>query len=158
MRTPLQKYNDQKQRAKKRDINFLLTFDEWWDFWQSSGHWDQRGTCKGQYVMSRYGDQGDYCLGNIFVQPVEDNISQGNKGKAKPKSAETKAKMSAVSKGRPSPRKGKKLGFTRISPPRGERPKLTCPHCGKTGGDAAMKHWHFNNCKIITAQTGLPIP
>ena len=24
----------------------------------------------------------------------------------------------------------------------------TCPHCGKTGGDRAMKRWHFDNCRI----------
>ena len=27
------------------------------------------------------------------------------------------------------------------------RPKLTCPHCGKVGGNLAMKGWHFDNCK-----------
>jgi hypothetical protein len=26
--------------------------------------------------------------------------------------------------------------------------KLTCPYCGKTGGISAIKHWHFNNCKL----------
>lgn len=26
---------------------------------------------------------------------------------------------------------------------------ITCPHCGKTGGNRAMKQWHFNNCKSI---------
>jgi len=25
--------------------------------------------------------------------------------------------------------------------------KLTCPHCNKTGGDANMVRYHFNNCK-----------
>jgi NUMOD3 motif len=25
--------------------------------------------------------------------------------------------------------------------------KVTCPHCGKTGGIAIMKRWHFGNCK-----------
>ena len=25
----------------------------------------------------------------------------------------------------------------------------TCPHCGKSGQSAAMKRWHFNNCKSI---------
>jgi hypothetical protein len=26
--------------------------------------------------------------------------------------------------------------------------KLTCPHCGLTGGRSAMKHWHFDHCKL----------
>jgi len=27
------------------------------------------------------------------------------------------------------------------------REKLTCPHCGKTGGKSIMKRWHMDNCK-----------
>ncbi len=23
---------------------------------------------------------------------------------------------------------------------------VTCPHCGKTGGNAAMHRWHFSSC------------
>lgn len=25
--------------------------------------------------------------------------------------------------------------------------KVTCPHCGKTGGNNTMHRWHFTNCK-----------
>jgi hypothetical protein len=29
-----------------------------------------------------------------------------------------------------------------------EKPKVICPHCGKTGGgQALMNRWHFDNCK-----------
>jgi len=28
--------------------------------------------------------------------------------------------------------------------------KIVCPHCGKTGGIAIMKRWHFDNCKVLT--------
>lgn len=41
---------------------------------------------------------------------------------------ETKQKMSLAKKGKP-------------------KPKLTCPHCNKTGGAPQMKQWHFDNCK-----------
>lgn len=27
-----------------------------------------------------------------------------------------------------------------------ERARLTCPHCGKIGGQGNMQRWHFNNC------------
>jgi len=27
---------------------------------------------------------------------------------------------------------------------------ITCPHCGKEGGERIIKRWHFNNCKNIT--------
>lgn len=43
-------------------------------------------------------------------------------------SEETRAKLSLASKGR-------KFGI------------ITCPHCGKSGGETGMKSWHFDNCK-----------
>ena len=43
--------------------------------------------------------------------------------------------MSEVRKGRPSPTRG-------IA-----RKKVTCPYCGKEGGEGLMSRWHFNNCK-----------
>lgn len=30
------------------------------------------------------------------------------------------------------------------------KPKLTCPHCNKTGGASQLKRWHFDNCKLFT--------
>lgn len=27
--------------------------------------------------------------------------------------------------------------------------KLQCPHCGETGGQTALKRWHFDNCKGV---------
>lgn len=32
--------------------------------------------------------------------------------------------------------------------PTGPRPTITCPHCGKTGGNNNMTRWHFTNCKF----------
>jgi ssDNA-binding Zn-finger/Zn-ribbon topoisomerase 1 len=29
------------------------------------------------------------------------------------------------------------------------QPKVTCPHCGKSGGNVVMKRWHFDNCKTL---------
>jgi predicted phage tail protein len=32
---------------------------------------------------------------------------------------------------------------------RGKQRKIvTCPHCGKSGGNNGMTHWHFDNCKF----------
>jgi hypothetical protein len=35
--------------------------------------------------------------------------------------------------------------------------KITCPHCGKTGGHTNMKRYHFDNCKFKgkTTETGV---
>ena len=30
---------------------------------------------------------------------------------------------------------------------------VTCPHCKKTGGNAAMRRWHFDACKFKSLGT-----
>lgn len=38
-----------------------------------------------------------------------------------------------------------------------EKPKVTCPHCGKIGGgQALMNRWHFDNCKKLTDSSYTP--
>ena len=59
--------------ARLRGIDFTLTFEQWWDIWQQSGKWNERGRKKDQYVMSRIGDTGPYELGNVFIQSNADN-------------------------------------------------------------------------------------
>lgn len=55
------------------------------------------------------------------------------------------------------PDTNRKLNEARIAanierPDLGEANKkqATCPHCGKTGGEKAMKRWHFDNCFELT--------
>jgi hypothetical protein len=99
------KYHAHKANTRKRfdkngnQIEFRLTFEEWYDIWIKSGHWDNRGRKQGQYVMSRKNDIGNYEIGNVFIQPVFNNHSEtyhppkagakamlGKKGKDHPKS------------------------------------------------------------------------
>ena len=95
------KYNCHKGAAKRRGIGFTLTFEEWCNIWGQSGKWEQRGRKKGQYVMSRVGDAGDYTIDNVFIQSAEDNVADANhnkKGQTRilPKhTEETKRKISA---------------------------------------------------------------
>ena len=77
MKIAKQRYNEQKYRAKSRGIEWQLTFMEWCFIWQQSGKWDQRGCRKGQYVMSRIGDQGPYAVWNVFIQLHEENAKEG---------------------------------------------------------------------------------
>lgn len=73
-----QKYNDHKDSAKRRGIPFLLTFDEWYQTWLDSGHWDERGCGKGKYCMARPGDIGAYTIGNVKIIKIEENSVEGN--------------------------------------------------------------------------------
>jgi hypothetical protein len=76
-----QKYYLHKSNAKKRGLKMLMTFEEWFDIWQKSGKWEQRGHSAGQYCMSRFNDLGDYAVGNVFIQLHSSNMSQAKKDK-----------------------------------------------------------------------------
>jgi hypothetical protein len=47
-----------------------------------------------------------------------------------------KEKLRQHNTGKPNPYKGQ------------PQPRLTCPHCGLTGGKSATKRWHFDQCKL----------
>jgi RNase P subunit RPR2 len=86
------------------------------------------------------------------------SLSKSMKGKMSPfdgkhHSDETKAKISYSLKGRSkSDEMKQKLRVPKTEAMkqklRTPRQVVTCPHCGKQGGDSVMKRWHFNNCKL----------
>lgn len=87
-----QRYTEQRYIAKQRSIEWLFTFETWWDMWQQSGKWEQRGRKRGQWCMGRRGDTGPYSPDNVDIILVEQNSSDAQK----------------VNKG-PASRKGKTL-------------------------------------------------
>lgn len=77
-RAARRQYTGHRWGAQKRNIEFLLSFDEWLDIWLSSGHWHERGRKRGQYCMSRFGDVGAYAVDNVFIQLHANNVSDSN--------------------------------------------------------------------------------
>jgi len=75
------KYRQHRADANKRNIPFLISFEDWSNIWEQSGHWEERGRKSGQYCMSRYGDVGPYEVGNVFIQLHSANTSQAHKDK-----------------------------------------------------------------------------
>jgi hypothetical protein len=71
LRDPYVAFRWQISGAKKRDIEFKMTFREWWDLW--SPHFDKRGTRKGQLVMCRELDKGAYEVGNVRIDYSSSN-------------------------------------------------------------------------------------
>ena len=59
------KYRTQAKKAKRRGVEFNLTFKEWRDLW--SEHWDERGTGSDQFCMCRTNDEGAYEVGNVRI-------------------------------------------------------------------------------------------
>lgn len=73
-KSPFFKWSHHRSNSKKRGIEFKLSFAEWWNIWEQSGKWDQRGRGHG-YVMARYGDIGGYELGNVYICTSVQNAS-----------------------------------------------------------------------------------
>lgn len=67
--------------AKKRGIDFHLTFDEWDAWWLKNGVDKNHSTGPSlgdSMCMCRYGDSGAYELGNIYCATRRQNSIDGN--------------------------------------------------------------------------------
>ena len=73
------RFKQQQSQAKVRGIEWRLEYWEWLQIWQDSGHLEERGTGKGQWVMGRNGDAGAYETGNVKIICVETNNSEAQK-------------------------------------------------------------------------------
>ena len=72
------KYASHKWQAKNRNIEWLFTFESWIKMWIESGKWDQRGTKRGQYCMSRPNDQGPYSPENVVIKTHSENVIEAH--------------------------------------------------------------------------------
>lgn len=81
-RIPRYAYANQRSSAKQRNVPFLLSFEEWWAVWEASGKWEQRGRRREQYCMARFGDEGAYETGNVFICTPADNVAESNARRA----------------------------------------------------------------------------
>ena len=95
------KYNMQKSNAKRRSIEFCITFKDWLDIWEASGKWHLRGRGADKFCMCRMGDAGAYSAENVFIGQGKQNVRDGNLGKLD--SEETKRKKSEAAKGKKHP-------------------------------------------------------
>ena len=69
-------YSEHRNNAKQVGVPFLLTFMEWLEIWETSGHITERGNRGHQYVMSRYKDKGPYAVGNVEIITQTQNKTQ----------------------------------------------------------------------------------
>ncbi|MFM0554796.1 hypothetical protein P0D69_28070 [Paraburkholderia sediminicola] len=133
------KFHNQSKTNGRKDaagipIEFRLTFEQWWDWWQATGHYHERGPKKGQYVMGRINDIGHYEIGNIVCITGAQNSRDARLGK--PffcHDDEWKRKQSEGKAGKPSPKKG--------VPQR----RVKCPHCSHEYGSTGL-HRHVATC------------
>lgn len=76
------RFLQQRASARYRGVEFRLTFEQWRDWWMATGHIDDRGKQRGQWVMGRPFDSGPYEVGNLVCLRAEDNVSQQNELRA----------------------------------------------------------------------------
>ncbi len=60
-----------RANATRREIVFLLTLEEWTSFW--GDNLELRGKGPDDLCMGRYGDEGPYRIGNIYVTSNSEN-------------------------------------------------------------------------------------
>jgi hypothetical protein len=113
MRHPLaiakQKYNSHKHSSKYREIEFNITFDEWYNWWLSNGvdkNQIQPIKTASTLCMCRFNDIGSYQLDNIYADTISNNSITANQGRKH--SDDTKKLMSEQTLGRTAWNKGKK--------------------------------------------------
>lgn len=72
-------FHRQKRQAAKRGIGFDFSFEQWVRWWENhlGPNWlEKRGRFKGQYVMARAGDKGDYHPNNVKCITCSENQSE----------------------------------------------------------------------------------
>jgi hypothetical protein len=74
---PLTAFIYQRNHARYRGVSWALKFWDWWQIWQESGKWAQRGREQGSFCMCRHGDSGPYAKGNVYISTVDHNTSLG---------------------------------------------------------------------------------
>lgn len=78
LKSPRVRFVDQRRGARKRGIEWQLTFEQWWQIWSDSGMYPLRGSGAGKYVMARLGpDIGPYAVGNVRIALWRENLDEG---------------------------------------------------------------------------------
>ena len=72
-------FNDQRQHAKRRGIDWQFNFSAWIEWWGEDIV--NRGRNKGQLVMARNGDIGPYHPDNVRKSTCSENVSESRLGK-----------------------------------------------------------------------------
>lgn len=91
-------YINQKNMAKLRGIDWQFTYDTWIEWWGNDIV--NKGSRSGQLVMARNGDTGPYHPDNVRKATCNENCSEANKGKKRPRTVEHQAKLNESQRGK----------------------------------------------------------
>lgn len=119
------KYYEHRQNARRRNIEFNLSYNEWINIWMQSGHWEERGRGANKYAMCRFNDIGPYSINNVYIDLNKTNSGLARAGD-KNSTEHTKKIIQAL--------KGKKKTLEhKLKNSIGQlnRSKYNCPHCNQ---------------------------
>lgn len=68
------RFDQQKSHAKRRGIEWDMTFEEWCAIWEP--HWEKRGPQRDGRVMCRTHDKGPYKPGNVRIDTPKSNAAE----------------------------------------------------------------------------------
>jgi hypothetical protein len=77
--TTKRKFFAQRSQARKRGVDWQLSFEQWFAWWGDD--YARRGRGSDDLCMSRPGDTGPYALDNIVKKTNKENIQESNCGK-----------------------------------------------------------------------------
>jgi len=147
-----QAYHSCKQNAKKRKIQFLLSFDEWLSIWVQSGKLEKRGAAPNQYCMARFNDSGHYQVGNVkIITMAENNKEQVSTKHTMEWRAIVSARMSSDNPAKRPEVRAKISAEARSRPPISEELRIRRAMAIKQG-------WHIKRIKqqLVKAFVHLP--
>lgn len=73
------RFQQQCAGAKRRGIEWAISFEEWLAVWEASGKWESRGIGRARYVMARFGDVGPYAASNVEIITSAQNTVDAHK-------------------------------------------------------------------------------
>ena len=155
----LEQYIESKEKLDEREIYWIGVYDSTnpkigYNLSKGgSGSLGCKRTSETRKKMSKA------AKGKIKSDIHRQNLSKSHKGKVF--SAAHKQQLSKSHKGQEPWNKGIKYKQKnpvtvvsedtklKISLTLKNKPKIQCPHCGLEGSPSAIKHWHFDKCKLL---------
>src|SRR5258706_9221221 len=61
-------YLTHKRDALRKGVAYDISFEDWKDMWNSSGHFQDKGSKTGQYTMVRLDKTKPFTFGNIEIK------------------------------------------------------------------------------------------
>lgn len=74
-------FDHQRRAAKQHGIVFNLTFVQWLNIWEKSGHLADRGRGSSKYAMVRIGNEGPYSEDNVQIVRFGDYVRERSRTK-----------------------------------------------------------------------------